>query len=391
MRLYTLLQTIRALLVVITALAGFNVILLLASLDTPTEPVAITPTHIAQKEPEAETVATTTQEVALPDAEPKEAEKPEPVITKKETPVASKPQAEPTVTQQPTPSFLSIDQVSPGVRASVVNIICNANGGGAFHPISGSGIIVDSRGVILTNAHVAQYFLLEQEVSCVIRTGSPAKAAYEAELLFLPPGWIEQNAAKITEASPSGTGEHDYAFLRITKSVRADTPLPETFPFTPIAVRNSFDSLNKTLVVAYPSELVGAIATQLNLFQVSTTATIDRAYFFSDPVEGKEPNVDVISIGGSIVAQGGSSGGAIVDLSDGGLVGIIVTSTRAATTEEKDLRGVTTAHINRSLLEHLNLSLPLFLQDDLSVTAEWFRNNYFTDERSALIENILAS
>ena len=32
--------------------------------------------------------------------------------------------------------------------------------GRLFNPISGSGVIVDSRGVVLTNAHVGQFFLL---------------------------------------------------------------------------------------------------------------------------------------------------------------------------------------------------------------------------------------
>ena len=78
----------------------------------------------------------------------------------------------------PTPSESS-DAVNSAARAALVNILCTSRG--SVRPISGSGVIIDSRGVILTNAHVAQYVLLAENpainLSCVIRTGSPAAAS----------------------------------------------------------------------------------------------------------------------------------------------------------------------------------------------------------------------
>src|ERR1700733_12332820 len=99
------------------------------------------------------------------------------------------PQATTTpTTQTPTtdetvPNFAAINTFA---RTAIVNIFCTANGD-ELSPISGTGIIVTSGGLILTNAHVAEYFLLRNYqrpnfLDCVIRTGSPATATYEAEL-----------------------------------------------------------------------------------------------------------------------------------------------------------------------------------------------------------------
>ena len=50
--------------------------------------------------------------------------------------------------------FESIDAIT---RPALVNILCRPRGAGPIaSPISGSGVIIDPRGVILTNAHVAQ-------------------------------------------------------------------------------------------------------------------------------------------------------------------------------------------------------------------------------------------
>src|SRR3989338_2839263 len=74
--------------------------------------------------------------------------------------------------------FSTINQKT---REALVNIFCVTKSGGIFKPASGSGIIIDKRGIILTNAHVAQYFLLkdylEQNfIECIVRVGSPARA-----------------------------------------------------------------------------------------------------------------------------------------------------------------------------------------------------------------------
>ena len=77
---------------------------------------------------------------------------------------------------------------------------------------TGSGVIIDPRGIILTNAHVAQNFLFENaptfgNTDCIIRAGSPASPFYDAEILYISPSWIKENAQSFKEEDPIGTGE----------------------------------------------------------------------------------------------------------------------------------------------------------------------------------------
>ena len=105
----------------------------------------------------------------------------EPLVVEKEIEVVAdvpvvEVAEEPEVEEVPAVSFSTINEVT---REALVNVFCTTKSGGSFKPTTGSGVIIDERGVILTNAHVAQYYLLEDYlvedfVSCVIRTDSPA-------------------------------------------------------------------------------------------------------------------------------------------------------------------------------------------------------------------------
>src|SRR3989344_4147782 len=133
----------------------------------------------------------------------------------------------------------SLDASASALRAALVNIICYAPAGSGLRSISGSGIIVDSKGIILTNAHIAQHFLLtDRAVSCTIRAGSPATDKYKASLIYIPSSWVNANASILTQTNPSGTGEYDFALLAISKSITRDE-LPPSFPFIPLATSPS--------------------------------------------------------------------------------------------------------------------------------------------------------
>ena len=130
--------------------------------------------------------------------------------------------------QQPLLPAANPDRVNADTRAALVNILCLTGGGGYFKPISGSGVFIDSRGIILTNAHIGQFFLLrdfpvKDNVTCTIRTGSPAQNTYTARLLYLPPVWIDANAKQITSQEAMGTGENDFALLLVTGSTDPNT------------------------------------------------------------------------------------------------------------------------------------------------------------------------
>ena len=283
---------------------------------------------------------------------------------------------------------LTFGDINLNTREALVNIFCLTKG---FHatitPISGSGVIIDKRGVILTNAHIAQYFLLENYptdgfVTCLIRTGSPASAEYKASLLYLSPPWINENSRAIVTENPVGTGEHDFALLLIDEAL-GDKTLTTTFAFVEPDLSSEAVVIGDDLLIgAYPAGFLGGKTIQRDLY-VSTALTTAKEIFTFDLDDGY---LDVISLGGSVVAQQGSSGGAVVNKL-GKLIGLISTSSDGETTEERDLRAISLAHIDRSLKEHNNTSLEELLEGNLNAKAAAFNDT----AASTLLKIIISS
>lgn len=276
-----------------------------------------------------------------------------------------------TFTPQKKPDLLlGFSSVNEQTRASVVNILCTTRSGGVLNPITGSGILIDARGVILTNSHIAQYFLLKDyptpnSVNCIIRSGSPARNMYEAELLYLPTSWISNNRTAIRVENPTGTGEDDYALLRITGGI-GTVEAPGEFPFVPLDLESSRSiEGGDVLIVSYPAGLLGGSTILQNLHVVSANSKIFEVFTFGGNTK------DLISTGGSVVAQKGSSGGAVVSVL-GGLQGIVVTSTAGETTDTRDLRAITTSHINRSIQKLSGFGLIDILSNNIELEATAF-------------------
>lgn len=275
-----------------------------------------------------------------------------------------------TVTPSPIPTQ-SFSVINETTRDALVNILCTTRSGGLIKPITGSGVIIDSRGVILTNAHVAQYFLLKDypnkdAIECIIRVGSPAEPLYRAELLHIPTIWVNNNATNITNQNPMGTGVDDYAFLLITGHVNPNGTLPDTFAFIQPDIEETFITVGKNVLVAgYPAGFLSGIAIQKDLYAVTTIPKIMDIFTFGDNM------LDLISLGGSIAAQKGSSGGAVVN-SSSGLIGIVVTSSDGETTAERDLRAITLSHIERSLKKNNGFGLEILLFGNLRVKSNLF-------------------
>ena len=266
----------------------------------------------------------------------------------------------------------SSDTINAAARGALVNILCMPRGGGSLQPISGSGVIIDPRGVILTNAHVAQYLLLSESpdinLECQIRTGSPATAQWSASVIYIPPVWVNQHAADINTAHPTGTGEHDYALLLITGSL-SNSSLPATFPSIYPDTRDGIGFVgDQVLGASYPAEFLGGMAAENDLYPVSSVSPIDQLLTFGTNT------VDVISIGGVIEAQSGSSGGPVVN-AWGWLVGIIATTSDAPTTAGRDLRAVTLSYINRDILAQTGSGLEKFVEGDLAAKVKDFNTN----------------
>jgi hypothetical protein len=263
---------------------------------------------------------------------------------------------------------LSWADVNANARGALVNILCMPHGG-SLQPISGSGVIIDPRGVILTNAHVGQYVLLSEstqvDLVCVIRTGSPAVARYKAAVLYIPPVWVEKHVGEITTPHPLGTGEHDYALLVITGSADG-SPLPATFPALPYDTRKSIAFQgDQILAASYPAEFLGGLSTGSSLYSASSITRIEQLQAFGSG------SPDVISLGGIIEAQSGSSGGDVVN-AWGRLVGLIVTTSQGQTTAQRDLHALSLFYIDSDLTAQTGSGLAATLSDDLSAKAQDF-------------------
>lgn len=258
--------------------------------------------------------------------------------------------------------------VNDEARGALVNIFCTTQGGGSVRPISASGIIIDPRGVILTNAHVAQYVLLASDsrvnLSCTARTGSPARAKWFIDILYVPPIWVELHASDIISSRPLGTGEYDYALLRITGPSDGSTSpaIPHLLPDTRDAIGFTDDSI---LVASYPAEFVGTSA-YYDLNVVSTITTIKELLTF------EQRSVDAISLGGIIGAQSGSSGGAVVN-AWGRLIGLITTTSEGPTTAERNLRAITLSYIDRDLRQRTGAGLAETLSGNLILHSQFYR------------------
>ncbi len=258
-------------------------------------------------------------------------------------------------------------------RLALVNILCTQTGNGESKSISGSGVIIDPRGVILTNAHIAQYVLLSQDtrinISCAIRTGAPASSRWGAEILFMPPVWIEEHADEIAMSRPMGTGEHDYALLLITRSLNT-IPLPPSFPFLHFDTREAIGFQDdKILVASYPTEFVGNAVIQSSLYPVTSLATIQKLLTFASTT------ADLLSLGGIVGAQGGSSGGAVLNMW-GFLVGLISTSSEGETTATRDLRAISLSYIERDMIVQAGFGLSKILEGDVVAMALDFNTRF---------------
>jgi len=275
----------------------------------------------------------------------------------------------------------SFEIVNENARAALVNIFCTTNAIG-IHSITASGVIIDSRGIILTNAHVAQYVLLSQSarvnLKCVIRQGAPARDLWEAEVLYIPPVWVEEHAKDISEKHSIGTGEHDYALLHIANTIDG-SPTPVSFPYLSPDTREGIGFIDDPMLAAsYPAEFISGDTAYYSLYPISSITFIKEFLTFD------KGTVDVISIGGVAGAQGGSSGGAVVNAWSR-LVGIISTTSEGATTAERDLRALTLSYIDKDIKTQSGFPLSEFQNGNI----ESLIGDFNSREAPALIQLLL--
>ena len=328
-------------------------------------------------------LAATSSRAAAPVVAPKTASTtpsktvaPKKVATKAATPLPQTAAVAPTPAAPPVISNDTIQEANTETKASLVNIFCNSHVGNLSSYISGSGLIIDPRGVVLTNAHVAQFFLLQNyrypgSTLCTIRTGSPAVAAYTAELLYISPEWVEANASQILSDHATGTGEHDFAFLLITGAAPSAPALPSSFPALSIGIETPTEQ-EPVLLAAYPAGFLEGNEIQGGLYSSSAVSSIQKLYTFTAP-----DHVDLVSLGGTVVSQSGSSGGEVINLESNKLVAMIATESEGTTTASRDLRAITMFHINQSLQQDGQGGIASLLSGDLNKAAVDFNAHTF--------------
>jgi S1-C subfamily serine protease len=314
----------------------------------------------------ATTTATTTPVVPAPK---KVAETPakvaKPAAPKPATPVAVQASA-PVAPPAPLVSSgnASLDVTATALRAALVNIVCYAPASSVVHSISGSGIFIDAKGIILTNAHIAQYFLLaDRGVSCTIRGGNPAVDEYKAALIYISPLWLRVNATVLTQSAPIGTGEYDFALLAITKSATGSAA-PDTFPYVPLAHLPP-PSGTPVVIATYGAQFLETSQIRSSLYPTVVFGSVKDIFTFN------LNTVDVLALGGSAAAQEGSSGGGVANAA-GELIGTVTTSTVQGDTASRSLDAITASYIRAEYAREMNLSLDVLLSQPIAQSVSEF-------------------
>ncbi|MFM2381302.1 MAG: Trypsin-like peptidase domain [Candidatus Parcubacteria bacterium] len=269
-----------------------------------------------------------------------------------------------------------VESIDPSVAPAtaleaLVNIYCTYKTDKYIKTTTGTGFFIDTDGVILTNAHVAQFLLLEGvagDTQCTIRSGNPAKALYNAELLYISPAWVAEHAKLINEASPKGTGERDYALIYVTSGING-APMPKDFPALPINTELLRLDVVSTEVFAtgYPAEAMLEEGSKTPLIPKQATTTIAELMTFGSNL------VDVFSIRGTSIGEHGSSGGPVVD-ANGNVIGMISTKGDDEKYGKGSLRAISLAYINRTIEEETTFSLRQNLSGNLPFKARAFKD-----------------
>lgn len=262
------------------------------------------------------------------------------------------------------------------VKDALVNIYCTYKTDSKIRTSTGTGFFVSPNGVVMTNAHVAQFLLLETvnntgTTACVLRAGDPAAPLYEAELLYISPAWIQQHAHLITSEHPRGTGERDYALLYVTAGVD-NKPMPAHFPYLSLNTNLlSKEIINDTIIVAgYPAATALSNDPNAELRPQAASTTLTNLYTFASN------QADVMAIGESIVGEFGASGGPVLN-DRGEVIGLI--STKGSNTDgARSLRGLSLAYINRTIVEESTFDLERTMSGALELRAKLFTETIAT-------------
>lgn len=285
-------------------------------------------------------------------------------------------------------SSYSATSSTSSTKQALVNIFCTYSRGEENRAITGTGFFIDAKGVILTNAHVAQFLLLptataDNTATCSIRTGSPATPTFSVDVLYIPPAWILENAHLLSNTKPEGTGERDYALLYVNGSLN-QKPLPSHFPAlsinTSLLTRGSLQA--SVTAGGYPAQnLFEQDAHTASLVPRTATTSITELMTFGSNF------ADVMSLAGSAIGAQGSSGGPVLD-SEREVIGVISTRGDDSSFGAGSLRAITLSYVDRTIQEETGLTLQQNLQGDLPLRSRIFKESIAPYLRELLMREL---
>lgn len=257
--------------------------------------------------------------------------------------------------QQKAQSFKKLDEtgrlvLDTRIRDAVVNVLCLETSVGRQAYITGSGVVIDSSGVVLTNAHVAQHILRGQHggesVKCTVRNGDPASGFRTATLMYMPEKWVTDNFSKLQQTIPTGTGEMDFALLQMDPLIQG-----EEFPFLPlISDVTKVPEVGEVMVAGYPAGSVTVDGLINGLSQRVAQSHIQDVYTFGFS------SYDLFAVPVGDMAEHGISGGVVVN-SEAEVIGIVATAIKYTPLERSVVNAVTVSHIDEIMRKTTNKSV----------------------------------
>lgn len=237
---------------------------------------------------------------------------------------ADKPPPPAPVPLPAAPPQLSDQEFYARFSPAVIQIFCNT----PQEIFAASGVIVSERGLILTNAHVAEVIKRAGETNCQARGGNPAERFAGIEIVF--------SASTTLKIASTNVPQRDVAFLRLVKPNK---------PFAAASAGLAFAERGATLLtLGYPSEFLQGAAAVANSNLVFSSLRVDG---YGD-LDGDPATAEAYVSRGGIVLQQGSSGTALFTRS-GILAGLIFATTKGDTTASREGLALTMPYIERIL------------------------------------------